>query len=293
MPRNDNTKFFLLRVIFTNCRLKEYQYYIRLAQEKKYKVCSMEQFWAEKESDKKHFVLRHDVDHITKGTRKMYEAEKECGVVSTYYFRHSTMDIPLMSEMQQNGYEVGLHYETLSDYAEERGLDSVEDEDIRICRERLKKEIQDFKNHLPKPVKSICSHGAPANKRICCSNNVLLEGECYGDYGILFEAYDKVMYEKYVDEHIMDNTLGINYGFSYASNPIDAIEKGSQNIVFLAHPNHWYQSFSRSIKDLLKLLLGRCTYKSDQNFVRILDEHINVGEKINREGNVEEIRREN
>lgn len=279
--RNDNTIQFLLRVIFTNCRLEEYKKYIRLAQERQYKVCSMEQFWLEKGNGKKHFVLRHDVDHINKGTRRMYEGEKECGVVSTYYFRHSTIDLPLMQEMQENGFEVGLHYETLAEYAEEKELNFVNDEDIRICRERLKKEIEGFNKLLLKPMKSICSHGAAANARIGCSNNVLIEGECYEDYGILFEAYDRVMYEQYVDEHIMDNTMGTNYGFSYAANPIDAIESGKQNIIFLAHPNHWHQDLFRSIKDIAKLLLGRCTYTSDRTFKRILDKHISA-EKHNK-----------
>ena len=250
-----------------------YRYYITEAKRNGYQICSMEQFWREKETDRKHFILRHDFDHKSTGTRRMYELEKACGVVSTYYFRHCTMDAGLMREMQEYGFEVGLHYETLSDYAEEKFLDTVDEHDLLIRRERLKKEIAEFQRLLPKKISSVCSHGAAANRRIRCSNNVLLEGECCDDYSIEFEAYDKIMYEKYVDEHIMDNTICENYGFSYAADPISAIQSGKRNIIFLTHPNHWQQSFGRSVKDLMKLMLGRCTYSSNRSFVRIQDSH--------------------
>lgn len=271
MERKDNTIDFLIRVILFNNRIQMYRNYILEAKRHGYQVCSMEQFWQDKESTKKHFILRHDVDHVSKGTYKMYKIERDCGVVSTYYFRKNTIDEKLMRNMQKNGFEVGLHYETLSDYADENNLDAVSDGDILICRERLKQEIKEFQKILPKKLSSICSHGASANRRICCSNNILLEGEDYKDYGIIFEAYDKEMYEKYINEHIMDNNICINYGFSYKANPIEAIKNGKKNIIFLTHPNHWYQGVLRSIKDFIKIVLGKCTYTSNRVFVRCVD----------------------
>lgn len=279
MERFDNNKKFVFRVILTNCRLEAYKIYIKYALRGGYRVCSMEEFWRYKNSADKYFVLRHDIDHISRGTRRMFEAEKECGVTSTYYFRHSTIDRDLMNEMQREGFEVGLHYETLSDYADAKKLDRVSKEDIEKSRDILKKEIKEFNNLLQKKVISICSHGAPANKRIGCSNNVLLEGQDYRDYGIEFEAYDKGMYETCVDVHIMDGNICYNYGFSYQANPIDAVNEGRKHIIFLAHPNHWHQTPMRSVKDIGKILLGKARYFPNAEFLRIRDEHISRGEE--------------
>ena len=269
LERFDYGKGFVVKTIFLNDRLKTYQYYLNTALENGYEICSMVEFY-ENLDNGKHFVLRHDVDHMGQATKKMFNTERKMGVHSTYYFRKSTIDVPLMNEMIDSGFEVGFHYETLSDYAIENNLSNVSENDIELCRLRLKEEISEFNRLINKPVQSIVSHGSNKNFEIGKSNNVLLENQSCSDFGILFEGYDEQIYNSYVDVHIMDDNIRNNSGFYYSSNPLDAIASGKQNIIFLSHPHHWYKSFFGTCREFIALICGRYRPDTPKEFSRIL-----------------------
>lgn len=280
MERKDNTKTYIIKTIIKNNRLDYYGDYLLYARECGYEICSMNKFYNTcADHSTKHFVLRHDVDYKSKSTEKMFEKELQLGVTSTYYFRWCTIDIPLIKNMLREQFEVGLHFETLSDYAQEFDKRDITAEDIIAARERLKKEINRFKETIGTDIVSVASHGAPMNIEIGLSNNILLENEKYSEYNILFEAYDRELYQ-YVDEHIMDCNIRYNYGFSYESNPIDAINENKGNIVFLAHPNHWYSSPSRRLIDMAQFARGKCTFETSRRFKRVLREDKNDNELI-------------
>lgn len=268
--RFEQGKKYVFQTILKNDRLKTYADYLMLADRNGYHICSMSEFY-ENPTKGKHFVLRHDVDHKTSATRKMFNLEKKFHVHSTYYFRKSTVDINLMNDMIDAGFEVGFHYEKLSDYAIENKLNRVTEKDIEVCRERLKQDISEFNKLIKKPIRSVASHGSKKNGEIGKSNNVLLIDQKYKDFDILFESYDEEMYSKYVDTHIMDGSLRINSGFSYKQNPIDAIsaQGGNRNIIFLSHPNHWYKTFPQWIWNIIALLLGKYTDGTVREFRRI------------------------
>ena len=271
VDRFDQGKKYVFKTILRNDRLKAYAQYLILAGRNGYHICSMSEFY-EHPTEGKHFVLRHDVDHKTPATRKMFHLEKKHHVHSTYYFRKSTVDINLMNDMIDAGFEVGFHYETLSDYAIENKLSRVTEKDIEICRERLKQDIAEFNRLIKKPIRSVVGHGSKKNLEIGKSNNVLFKDQEYGAFNILFEGYDGALYSKYVDTHIMDGSLRINSGFSYRQNPIDAISSQDRNIIFLSHPNHWYKTFPQWIWNVTALLIGKCTDESAREFQRILDQ---------------------
>ena len=267
--RFDEGKEYVWRTIVRNDRLKMYEKYLELAKQNDYNICSMVEFY-ETKGVGKHFILRHDVDHKTPATKKMFMVEQDFGVHSTYYFRKTTINKALMDEMIDAGFEVGFHYETLSDYAKENELNVINDEDIEICRRILKEDIQKFNKIVKQPITSIVSHGDSKNIEIGKSNNVLIEGQNYQDYGIIFEGYDKELYEKYIDVHIMDGSLRFNSGFSYRDNPIDAITSGYKNIIFLSHPNHWYKTPIQWIWNFGMLLVGKYDNHTHAEFRRIL-----------------------
>ena len=79
------------------------------------------------ESDGVNVFIRHDVDISLKRTKKMAEIEKSLGIRSTYFFRlHAERydfeeAVPIIRELSQAGFEIGLHYETLSVAAGDRG----------------------------------------------------------------------------------------------------------------------------------------------------------------------------
>ena len=269
IERFDTGKKFVLSTILKNNRLDTYSRYINYAKENDYKCCSMMEFYKDPDNGK-HFVLRHDVDFRSPSTAKMFYVERDLGVHSTYYFRKSTLDVSLARLMIDNGFEVGFHYETLSDYALENNLTSVSEKDIDCCKARLKEEIKEFNRLIGTNISSIVSHGAKKNIEIGKSNNLLLEGHNYEDYGVIFEGYDELLYEKHITSHIMDGNIRRNYGYYYETNPIDEINQGKKNIVFLTHPNHWYKTFPQKLWNILAFMLGRCSYGSTMKFNRVL-----------------------
>lgn len=267
--RNDNNIKFLYKTIILNNRLGVYKLYIKLAQENGYNIVPFSCFYEERFSNKKHLILRHDVDHITPATRKMYQVEKALGVRSSYYFRFSTIDLKLIQKMIEDGFEVGLHYETMSDYAREKGITDISEVNLKEVRNRLKNDIEKFNNMINYKSVSAAGHGDIVNTNLRYSNNMLFEDFPASYYGVEFEVYNKELYEKCISSHIMDAPLGCNYGFSYNSNPVDAVLKGYKNIVFLTHPNHWYMNINNRILELALLCTGRFTFCTKREFKRI------------------------
>lgn len=265
----DNSKTFVFKTILLNNRLSVYKRYLQIAKDTGYKICSLQEFWADRSSNQKHFILRHDVDDLIPTTRKMFEIEKSQGVHSTYYFRWSTIDAKLIKDMLEAGFEVGLHYETVATYIREHNILKKEDLEISELQNILKEEIQKFKSEYNPNMVSCCSHGAQENRDLNVSSNILLENADYSEFGLQFEAYDKDMYEKCDIYHIMDCNVRNNFGFSYNSNPMDGILKEKQNIVFLAHPVHWEFNLRTWVINLLCFILGKNKYSTEREFRRI------------------------
>ena len=261
---NDQNKRFVIDTIIRNNRLNAYASYIIEALNAGYTVEPLGAFHKHYGDNKRHFVLRHDVDHNGVATRKMFECEKALGVKSTYFFRKFTIDKPLIDEMIQSGFEVGFHYETIANYCEEKNVN--EDKiDLAACREMLKREIEEFENTIGHRITSICSHGSPG---LHISNNALVEDGIPEGWTVEFEAYEKAMYD-HVDCHIMDCSILNNYGFAYRDTPISAIREGKTNIIFLAHPGLWYLSAWDRLLKLRGLILGRATYGTERVFKRV------------------------
>lgn len=270
MKKRDRTFLFILKTIIFNNRLKTYEKYIRYAIKNGYQVMSLKDFYSNYKNIGKCLVLRHDVDHVGESTRKMYEIEKKIGVKSTYYFRGCTLDVELAKEMHSFDYDVGFHFETLSDYADEHNLNNVENINKNEMVKTLRKEICAFEKKVGFSIDSICSHGTATNLKIGHSNNWILDDKELDDSwgGCRFEAYNKKMYD-FVDTHIMDCDLLFNYGFAYKDNPYCAIENCSNHIIFLAHPSHWYLPFNKRMRQLARLLIGRGQFSTDRIFERV------------------------
>ena len=270
--RFDNTKSFVLKTILLNNRLKAFERYVKQAIEAGYCVCSMENFYKDFKNaiiDKKHFVLRHDVDDLIPATRKMFELEKALGVHSTYYFRWNTIDKKLIDDMLSAGFDVGLHYETVATYIREHKITDKKELPVAEMQEILKDEIKRFKIEYNHNMTSCCSHGAKENVDLDISGNILMEDVDYRGFEIEFEAYDKDMYAKCDIYHVMDGNIRYNFGFSYKSNPLEGIAENHKNIVFLAHPVHWKFGLISYITNLCAFCLGRYTCSTEREFMRI------------------------
>lgn len=267
---NDQTKRFMLKTMLFNNRLRTYQNYLILAQNKGYLCCSFIDFFHQKDSSKIFFILRHDVDDVSPATRKMFEAEKAIGVTSTYYFRDSTVDIALIREMLASGFEVGYHYETLATLYAQKHITSKADIDIEAARQQFCCDRERFEQRIGQKIFSCASHGAPENAILDVSNNIIFENIAPCVLGVEIEAYDESLYTNYIDYHIMDGPITHNFGFSYhCTNPLVGIAQHKKAIVFLAHPCHWHSGARRYIINWLIFLTGRATYSTMRTFRRI------------------------
>jgi hypothetical protein len=71
------------------------------------------------DSERINVFLRHDVDISLRRTVKMANIQKELGIQSTYFFRlHAEKYTfeearPIITQLVEDGFRIGLHYETL------------------------------------------------------------------------------------------------------------------------------------------------------------------------------------
>lgn len=255
--RVDKSGDFIKQVVDVNNRLDYYDLYIKLAKLEGYVVTSYSDYLKNYiNTDKKVLILRHDIDTKSEATQYMFDIEKKNNVKATYYFRWETFDKNLIKEISDQGFEVGLHYETIATYCIDNKQRVITQEDIIKCREILKKEIKEFKEKSGVNIETISSHGNPVNKEIGIPNNVLLIGQNYKDYGIIGETYDKYIMKNKIKSYICDGEIVQNYGFSYPANPIDSILRSDRVIEFLSHPNHWYYSINSRVKMYMELEEG-------------------------------------
>jgi len=257
-----------------NDRISEYDAIIKKALESNYEVISLRDY-AENNYDttKKLLVLRHDVDHLSGGTLKMFEVEKKYGVKSSFYFRNSTFEPKLMNAIEEYGSEASLHFESIADFVKANGIKSkdelyaVQDWQER-CLDILKCNIERFRKLLNIPCVTIASHGEYENSLVQTPNNYLTEDISTYDYlGIKLEAYNKKMIEK-ANCYISDVPIEINGGYRYGTTPFEAISRGEKFIIFLSHPCHWNYSLWKQFKKLVKMVIIKPINKKE-SFKRI------------------------
>ena len=261
----------MLSIIFKNNRLDDYADILQNALNNNYVVCSVSDYYEKYlGGDSKHYlILRHDVDYLTPGTRKMFLIEKKYKVKSTYYFRDNTLDVDLAKAMLQDGFEVGYHYETIAHLMQRGTIKNRPDIKVDSVREEFKEELTNFQNRIGSQIKSCAAHGAPENIRIGVSNNIIFEDIQSKELGVEFEAYNIALIDS-ITSYISDSGIMHNYGFQYAGDtPFEAIQKKENVILFLTHPNHWYLSLFERIKKLVRMIIGKGEYDSKIVFSRL------------------------
>lgn len=245
----------ILKKIRQKSRLEEYKSILQYALKNDYKIVSLYDWYENyKTSSSKILILRHDVDYDTKGAYAMYKIEKMLGVHSTFYFRWSSMNDKLMREMNKNGFEISLHFETLADYAKANKIyksEEVDNKVVTICQQKLSEEIELFEKKFWK-IHTICSHGDKRNRVLSLPNHIIWNEAIKNKYRILFETYEKSIIGQF-DAYISDSSIYRNFEWQHYGSPIDAIDKNRQTICLLTHPIHWNQSFFNNIRMLSKV----------------------------------------
>ena len=238
-----------------NNRINEYERILKTALEYKYSVISLKDYL--KYQPQKAFILRHDVDYPSKATSQIFHIEKKLGVTSSFYFRKSTFDFPLMKKIENYGSEASLHFETVSDFAKSEGIYSKQELNKydwkNTCLTLLKLDLENLRTNYGLKCLTIASHGDPRNNLIETTNYFLTyEKKSYEKLNIELEAYNQSFIYS-LDSYISDDSPEINNGFHYNNNPFDEMQKGRSKILFLTHPNHWHWDKLTKLKKIFKV----------------------------------------
>ena len=100
---------------FMPSRLSELRDWYQCSLDLGYRFYSVQSYWRLTNGGAcpppaKTILLRHDVDVDVAAARAMFLMETHLGIAGSYYFRLSTMDVPLMKEIAETGAEASYHY---------------------------------------------------------------------------------------------------------------------------------------------------------------------------------------
>ena len=210
-------------------------------------------------------VLRHDSDIWPNNDLIMSKVEDSLNVNSTYYFRvPETFNETIISEIKNNGHEIGYHYEEL---ARHNGNYEIA---IKSFEEKL-----NTLNSIAE-IKTFVRHGRPLSK---IESLDMWKKYDYKKYGLIGEPYLDVDYSKVLyltdngnkwnsnktnirDKVNADHKFDINSTFDL----IDNFKKQllPNHIILNIHPARWnnnylvwtYRFFLQKTKNIAKILLN-------------------------------------
>lgn len=237
-------------------RLDELEEIYLLAKSKGYEFHSIISFWDLLKSgefckDGKYFISRHDIDTDLETAYLFFKLEKRLGVISSFYFRLKNIDAKIMREINYYGSEASYHYEEIATLAKRKKWHGELDIDFDECRREFIKNFNVIKACTGLPLRSICSHGDFANRKIDVVNHMLLTDELRNFLGIELETYDQ-KFMNYVGLRCSDYSYP---KFYVPMSPVEGIKNEIGVIYFLTHPRHWRRNWIENTKENLTRLV--------------------------------------
>lgn len=202
------------------------------------------------EKGKKIFIHRHDIDTDVKGAELYFNIERSFGVITSYYFRLSTLDIKLMKRIQEYGSEASYHFEEIATYCKQHKIKSSAgvEQSIESIREQFKNNFRNTEHLLGYKMQTVASHGDFVNRKLKVSNNFLMSGDIKRELGIVAEAYEPVFLDNY-SVAISDKPAPLYFA---PMHPLEALEKDLPVIYLLTHPRQWRTHVLINTKDNLQ-----------------------------------------
>lgn len=222
---------------FSPSRWAEYERFLRAAQEHGYRIVSLEDWVAEgfPREGQPTLILRHDVDQHPRSALRMASIETKLGLRSSWYFRWRTAHSGVVNSLKHDGFQVGLHYETMSRIALERGLhEEPSDELIEHCRGVLRTELAAFER-LFGPCRSAVPHGDSRIPEV--HNALLLKGEDCAKYGIEYDG-NEVVRGRELALWLTDR-IGAEGGWMEGIDPLERFASQESPMLTVIHPNNW------------------------------------------------------
>lgn len=238
---------------FSRGRWGEYRRFLELARRHGYRIVSLEQWAGEGRRDGADptLILRHDVDQHPRSALAMAAIEEELGVRSSWYFRWRTAHPAVVSALGKDGFDVGLHYETLTRNAlKNRSSGPVDEAMMQSSRRELRAEIATFAR-LFGPLRSVVPHGDSRIPEV--HNAELLQGENCADYGIEFDA-NEVMRGQDLGHWLTDRTAAEGH-WKDGIEPADLFAAQVSPILCVTHPNNWASGPSLWLDRVLRAVL--------------------------------------
>jgi len=238
---------------FMPSRFDDLDRLLRIALDCGYETHSIISFWqllknAGLARGKKYLILRHDIDTDPLTASRMWEAEQKYGVVSSFYFRLSTLSPSLMKEMHESGVEASYHYEEVATVSKEKGLATAKevDSELSYIRERFKSNLLRLREQTGLPMLTAASHGDFVNRKLRIANTVILADQVFRDeVNIIVEAYDRALVDPVTSRH-SDKAYPV---FWSPDDPLNAFRKGTDVVYILLHPRQWRAMASYNLLD--------------------------------------------
>ncbi|WP_284456195.1 hypothetical protein [Alloalcanivorax xenomutans] len=237
---------------FMGSRLEEYQKIVQTALDLGFEHMTVSEFSQRviKQSlPKKVMIHRHDIDTDIRTARKIYQIEQKLGVRSTFYFRLSTLNQKLMSDIKASGGEVGYHFEELAQFCKDNNIKSKEEalSNLPAIRNKFVVNFENIKKKYDIDMTTVAAHGDFVNRKIGLPSTVIVDESVKREVSIFCEAYD-VFFMNALDIYISDKPYPQYY---HPVNIFDAM-KTYDIICFTSHPRQWDTNFLVNTWDNLK-----------------------------------------
>jgi hypothetical protein len=241
-------------------RLRDLERLLRLSLQLGYSTMTLSAFaGAGTRTPDRTLLLRHDIDSDLGRARRIWEIERELGVIGSYFFRRSTWDVAFIRELSAAGYEVGYHYEELATAIKERGAGSAGEARglIALARARMLASVAELRAESGLPLDVFAAHGDFANRAVGVSGAELLADRTFrADIGARLEAYDV---EAHVDARASDGARPQEHWWPL--DPGEALRRGERVVEVLLHPRAWGGAPVENARLDLRRLGEGCLYR--------------------------------
>ena len=234
-------------------RWEEYRRFLQTAREHGYRMVALEEWVSEADRDvgDPTLILRHDVDQHPRSALAMAEIEGDLGVRSSWYFRWRTAHPLVVTAVKRRGFDVGLHYETLTRKVLERNaFEEIDESLLNESRRDLRAEIASF-SRLFGPIRSAVPHGDSRVPGV--HNGELLRDRDCEEYGIQFDG-NEATNGRNLGYWLTDRT-SVEGGWREAIDPATLFASRTTPILCVTHPNNWASGPSLWLDRTLRALL--------------------------------------
>ncbi len=218
-----------------------------------YQICPVAFLWEQikngsLKSPNKYLVLRHDVDTDSSTARAMWEIEQSLGVKSSYYFRLSTLDIPLMKQIGLAGGEASYHFEEVATFSKQKHLKTREQVLRRMpyVRQLFRLNLNRLRKETGLPMTIVAAHGDFVNRKLQLYNWEILRPHSFrSEVGVELEVYDEAFLRQVTSRH----SEVLPPGIWEPDHPLAAARSGAPVIQILVHPRQWHVNRRENLVD--------------------------------------------